>query len=329
MREPWPPPGHEPLEGFGAGTAGGYGGRVIAVREASEAALRRALEEMNRGGHATLRLELDAPVSLRKPLPRLTASRLTIEGGGATLDGAALPQGSAILDIRARDVIVRDLRLRNGDDNLRIQGPQATDIVVTHVSSTGARDDGISIGYGARDVTVQYVFLAGNTRSVFCKYGGTSNVSLHHSWLQKAWARSPLFSGPVLADVRNVIVEDWGEWGARFEQGASGNVVASIFALSPYAATVGGKPGAALRWVGTGRVFTAGNVFRGLATAAVPGDAEAPLPTPPVRTDPVAEMEPEVRARAGCLPRDATDAAYVERAAGWRVGPTEPLRLAP
>ena len=36
-----------------------------------------------------------------------------------------MKEGSAILDIRTNDVIVRDLRLRNGDDNLRVDGPEA------------------------------------------------------------------------------------------------------------------------------------------------------------------------------------------------------------
>jgi hypothetical protein len=327
--EPGPPPGQEPLEGFGAATKGGAGGSVIVVDEPTTERVRRAFAEAASRGNVVIRFEVDEPIVLTRVLPRLTAPGVTIEGRGATLDGSRLALDAALVDIRTHDVIVRDLRLRNGYDNLRVQGPEAFNVAIAHVSSTGARDDGISIGYGAHDVTVQYAFLAGNTRAIFCKYEGTANISLHHTWMQKSWARSPLVSGTGIADVRNVIVEDWSMWGARFEDGASGNVVASLFTLSPYAVSLGGKRDSALRLVRAGPVFVAGNAFAGEAVPgpAAAGEAAEPLPAPPVRTLPVDEMAPWVRARAGALPRDAVDEAYIRMREGWRVSKTEPVRL--
>jgi len=325
--QPFPPPGSEPFEGFGSGTRGGSGGRVITIAEASEAAVQSAFADAVATGDAVIRFAVTEPITITDALPKLTAPGVTIEGGGATLDARASRHDVALIDIRTRDVIVRDLRLRNGYDNLRVSGPESFNVVIAHVSSTGARDDGISIGYGARDVTVQYAFLAGNTRSVFCKYGGTTRISLHHSWMQKGWARSPLFSGAGMIDVRNVIVEDWGEWGSRLEDGASGNVIGALFALSPYARARGGKPDSALRLIRAGPVFTAHNLFRGEARPAPPGSATAPLAAPPVRTLEPAAMEGLVRDRAGCLPRDRVDAAYVALHEGWRVGAEEPLQL--
>jgi hypothetical protein len=321
-----PPAGREPLEGFGAQTTGGAGGRVITISEPTEDAVRAAFTDAANEGHAIIRFAVDKPIAIVKKLPILTKPQITIEGGGVTLEGSGMKEGSAIVDIRTNDVIVRDLRVRNGDDNLRVDGPEAYRVVITHVSSTGSGDDGISIGYGAHDVTVQYSFLAGNTRTVYCKYSGTNNISLHHSWLQKGAIRSPIFSGSIVADVRNVIVEDWGEWGSRFEDGASGNVVASLFALSPYAAQVGGKPHAALRFKEAGPVHLEGNAVRGVALPLPAGTAPEPIAAPKVTTLSLAEMEKVVRARAGCLPRDAVDTAYVN-ASGWRVGESEPLRL--
>ncbi len=323
-----PPPGREPLEGFGAQTTGGAGGRVITISEPTEDAVRAAFTDAANQGHAIIRFAVTQPIAITNKLPILNKPQLTIEGNGATLDGAAMKEGSAIVDIRTNDVIVRDLRLRNGDDNLRLDGPEAYRIVVTHVSSTGSGDDGISIGYGAHDVTVQYSFVAGSTRSVYCKYSGTNDVSLHHSWLMKGAIRSPIVSGAITADVRNVIVEDWGEWGSRFEDGATGNVVGSLFALSPYAASVGGKPHAAFRLKDAGPVHLEGNVVRGAALPLPAGTAPAAIAVPKVTTMSVAEMEKVVRARAGCLPRDAIDQAYVN-ASDWRVGETDPLRLGP
>jgi hypothetical protein len=322
-----PPPGREPLEGFGADTSGGSGGRVITISEPSEAAVRAAFTDAVTTGNAVIRFQVDRPIAIVNKLPILNKPNLTIEGGGATLDGSAMKEGSAILDIRTNDVIVRDLRLRNGDDNLRVDGPEAYRVVVTHVSSTGAGDDGISIGYGAHDVTVQYSLVAGSTRSVYCKYSGTNNISLHHDWIQKGAIRSPIISGTIVADIRNVIVEDWGQWGSRFEDGATGNVVASLFALSPRAVEIGGKPHSALRLKGAGPVYVADNVVRGAVQPLIAGTAEAPIAAPPVATLSVGEMEKIVRARAGCLPRDAIDTAYVQAVTGWTVSETQPLRL--
>lgn len=322
------PPGREPLEGFGVETKGGTGGRVITISEPTEEAVQAAFTDAIGTGHAIIRFAVTRPIPIVKKLPILNKPNLTIEGGGATLDGSGMKEGSAILDIRTNDVIVRDLRLRNGDDNLRLDGPEAYRIVVTHVSSTGAHDDGVSIGYGAHDVTLQYSFVAGNTRSVYCKYYGTTNISLHHNWIQKGAIRSPIVSGAIVADVRNNIIEDWGEWGSRFEDGATGNVVASLFALSPYAASVGGKPHAAFRLKDAGPVYLADNVVRGVAEPLIKGTASKPIPAPAVKTSPVGEMEKLVRARAGCLPRDAVDTTYVQ-AKDWKVSETEPLRLEP
>jgi hypothetical protein len=324
----FPPAGREPLEGFGTETTGGADGRVITISEPTEDAVRAAFADAEMGGgHAILRFAVKQPIAIVKKLPILTKSHLTIEGGGATLDGTAMKEGSAILDIRTNDVIVRDLRLRNGDDNLRVDGPEAFRVVITHVSSTGAHDDGISIGYGAHDVTLQFSFVAGNTRSIYCKYAGTTNLSIHHNWIQKGAIRSPIFSGSIVADMRNVIVEDWGEWGSRFEDGATGNVVSSLFALSPAAVQTGGKPHAALRFKEAGPVYLSGNAVRGVVDPLIAGTAEAPIPAPPVTTLSIGEMEKLVRSRAGCLPRDAVDAAYVGAASGWKVSETEPLRL--
>jgi hypothetical protein len=322
-----PAAGREALEGFGTETNGGAGGRVITISEPTEDAVRAAFEDANTTGKAVIRFQVTRPIAIVKKLPILNKPELTIEGGGATLDGSNMKSGSAILDIRTNDVIVRDLRLRNGDDNLRVDGPEAYRVVITHVSSTGSGDDGVSIGYGAHDVTLQYSFLAGNTRSIYCKYSGTNNVSLHHNWIQKGAIRSPIFSGAITADMRNVIVEDWGQWGSRFEDGATGNVVGSLFALSADAVKSGGKPHAALRFKEAGRVYVSGNAVKGQTLPLIAGTSEAPIPAPPVTTFGVKEMEKVVRARAGCLPRDAVDLAYINVTSGWKVSETEPLRL--
>jgi hypothetical protein len=220
------------------------------------------------------------------------------------------------------------MRLRNGGDNLRAQKSGAYNIVFSHISSSGAGDDGISIGYGAHDVTVQYCFLAGNTRSLFLKYGATTHLSIHHTWVMKQWIRGPLVSTNVMADIRNVIVEDWALWGMRFEASSSGNIVNSIFRLGSYAKSIGGKANA-LNLIQDGQVFSDGNIYEGLATEQRQASAASPIDAPPVTTLPAADAEDLVEARAGCMPRDAIDQAYIDTKSGWHVGESTPFRITP
>ncbi|HJQ84562.1 MAG TPA: hypothetical protein VKA21_10825, partial [Candidatus Binatia bacterium] len=324
---PPPPPPGGPLQGFGAGTTGGAGGREIHVTAATDDAVRAAFKDAADGG-AIVVFDVTDPIKLDGPLPTLTGANVTIEGNGATLVGTAITRTAPMIDVRAHDVIVRNLRLRSGGDNLRAQTERAYNVVFDHISSTGAGDDGISIAYGAHDVTVQWCFLAGNTRSIFLKYGTTTNVSVHHTWMMKQWIRGPLVSGAVKADLRNIIVEDWSGWATRFEADSSGNVVNSLFDLSRYGRSIGGSTNA-LRLIQTGPVFTAGNAFRGEAVQGAEGDADAPIDAPPVTTLPVGEMEGVVRANAGCLPRDAVDQAYIDAPDTWRTSKYVPFRINP
>ena len=101
---------------------------------------------------------------------------------------------------------------------------------------------------------------------------------------------------------------------------------ASLFALSDYATTVGGKGEAALDLGDPAKVHTDGNAFREAATATT-GSAVVPFDAPYVPTLDVAAMEPRVRAGAGCLPRDDIDRAYLGLEVGWRVGESEPFRV--
>jgi pectate lyase len=315
-------------EGFGATTPGGEGGTLILVTEATEDAVRAAFNKAN-AGHAIVRFAVADPIAIHEPLPQLKGAFITIDGGGATLYGDNFPRTPGMVDVRGHDVIVKNIHLRNGGDNLRAQGDGAYNVVFRHVSSTGSGDDGISVGYGAHDVTIEWCFLAGNTRSIFMKYGDTTNVSIHHTWIEKQWVRGPLVSQSIFADIRNVIVEDWTLWGTRFEKASSGNVVNSLFVLSPFAKSVGGKTNSALRLNQDNPVFTAGNRYDGLAADGDEGTATTPLPAPAVTTLSVGEMEPLVRSRAGCLPRDRVDQGYIEKQDGWDVSESQPFRLGP
>ena len=106
-----------------------------------------------------------------------------------------------------------------------------------------------------------------------------------------------------------------------------GTRATSLFTESAFARSLGGTPNSALRLTTKSPVFTAGNVYEGIALDGPDGKAAAPIPAPPVTTLPVGEMEGVVRARAGCLPRDGIDAKYVATKTGWKVGAETALRV--
>ncbi|MGQ0824533.1 MAG: FG-GAP-like repeat-containing protein [Actinomycetota bacterium] len=327
------PPSSEPLQGFGV-TSGGNGGELIIVCTPTEAAVKAALAKAktnsNAGKKSRIVFTTRGPITVNSPL-NLTANNVTVEGNGVTLVGGpslAFSQ-SATFAVGSQNVIVRDMRFRNGGDNVRAQGEGAKNIVFSHISSTGAKDDGISIGYGAKNVTVQYSFFAGNTRSIFIKYKGVDNVTLHHNWVQKQWVRGPL-ANEAFVDFRNNIVEDWVLWGVRYENDASGNVVNSIFGYGSYANSTFRKPGNGLN-VDTADelVYVAGVEYRGAAktTDNARGTEKNELPAPMVTTQSVKDMEGLVRGAAGAMPRDSVDQAYINLTGPWTVSESTPLRL--
>jgi hypothetical protein len=318
----------QPLQGFGAQTAGGAGGTVIHITDPTDDAVRAAFAQADSTSPAIVSFDVAVPITIDSTI-LVTAHDLTVEGNGATLVGGSGLRESvaAILDFRGHDVIVRDLRLRDGGDNIRAQTDSAYNIVFDHLTSEGSNDDGISIGYGTHDVTVQYSLLAGNTRSIFIKYGDTNNITVHHTWIMKQWIRGPLISSTAFVDFRNNINEDWQLWGLRYEKNATGNLVNSVFDESAYAAHEFGNQQDGINITSDQPIYVSGAVFEGSAVqGGYDATATAPYPAPFVTTESVADMEANVHANAGAFPRDAVDQQYIDTTTGWRNGERNPLR---
>jgi len=320
---------NQPLQGFGAQTAGGAGGTVIHVSDASDEAVRAAFRQAEDTSPAIISFDVGGPITIDSSI-LVRAHDLTVEGNGATLVGGPSLRESvgAILDFRGHDVVVRDLRLRDGGDNIRAQTASAYSIVFDHLTSEGSNDDGISIGYGAHDVTVQYSLLAGNTRSIFIKYDTTTNITVHHTWIMKQWIRGPLISSGALVDYRNNIDQDWQLWGLRYEKNAKGNLVNTVFNESGYAAHEFDNQRDGVNVTTDQPIYASGVVFEGSAS---PGNydttASTPYPAPFVTTQPVGDMEANVHANAGAWPRDDVDWQYINTTTGWRLGERSPLRF--
>ena len=301
---------------------------MIVIDDTSEETLRKIINDVARTGNATVRFEVDGRSRSPGRCRTWKSPHVTIDGNGATLDGSDLQQDVALdrhpHQRRHRPQPPAAERLRQPPP----EGPGGVRRRGDHVSSTGstrrrhlgrlrrARRDG-----AVRVPRRQHALVLLQVRV------GTAEISLHHSWLQKAWIRSPLISGAVRADVRNVIIEDWTEWGARFENGASGNVVTSLFTLSPYARRIGGKPASALRLSSRARsTRRKRRARRGAADRARLGErGQAPAGAHRLRS--TRWRKPSAPAPAAC--RATRSTTPTSCSTGWHVGESEPLRDPP
>jgi pectate lyase len=306
--------GAEPAEGFGV-NRGGEGYEIVVVKTFAELA-----HAINRS-RIYIKVEGDL---IAKGTTIGTGSELTIDGGGTATLWGSRNAGERMLELTGRNLVVRDLHFRNSGDNLSFKG--ADKVLVSHVTTSGAYDDGMSIGYGTKNVTVQYCAFFGNTRSCFIKYEDAGNISLHHNWFKAQYMRGPLISSARNVDVRNQLGEDWWTWGGpRFEKGATGNCVNCVFILT--GVTPGKRDAANYTYDQGGPAYFDGNVYRNCNGR--PGSSDTEIPCPPVTTHPAAEVEALLRASAGCLPRNALDQAYVQLAKWGPMGERKPVILEP
>jgi pectate lyase len=221
------PPAFPGAEGFGTGTPGGRGGRVLFVRNLDDSGPGSFREAVSAKGPRVVVFRAGGLVTLRSPVvidePFLTIAGQTAPGGGICF------RGQAVL-IQTHDVVVRHLRFRPGDasgeevDALTV-GRGARNVVVDHCSATWAVDENLSLAGDVRDVTVQWCLIAeALNRSVHHKgphgYGSlmraTGGVTLHHDLWAHNDARNPRLGDDYgrppwpLFDLRNNVIYDYG-----------------------------------------------------------------------------------------------------------------------
>ncbi|MEK7269571.1 MAG: hypothetical protein AAB215_01365, partial [Planctomycetota bacterium] len=309
---PLPVPGEaddEPYEGFGA-NKGGRGGPIVEV-EASAAAITAALNRGDLNG-AILKLK---PGDYDGVRGKSTFKNVTVDGGSATL-------WRPNWEMNGQNVVIRNLRLRNSNDNISMKAP-CDRITLAHVTTTGSMDVGMSIAYGTKNATVQYCFFGGNTRSTFIKYDA-DRISYHHNWLIKQWIRGPLIHAQI-ADVRNNVQEDWWNWGGpNFTGGSNGNAVNNVYITNGWSPSKVDATAYAYK-NGKGVVYIAGTLAIGFKPILARSDSDKPLPTPKTTTHTGEEALKIVKEKAGCRPLDAVDLKIIA-IDKWAIGDLKPFR---
>lgn len=238
-RDPAPPSGG-PAVGYGGRTVGGAGGRTVAVTNLADSgagSLRAALEA---SGHRIVVFQVAGTIRLRSTIT-VTDPYLTVAGETAPGQGITVRDGS--LMVRASEVILRNLRLRPGDqldnpsdaDALTINGASGSvaNVVVDHVTMLWGPDiGGLAILGDVRNVTVQDsimgegLYLSAHAEGTAADDGHShaANVSqlepnLPAPRLLTFWrnlfttsnTRMPRFQGAECVDVVNNVIYNWGK----------------------------------------------------------------------------------------------------------------------
>lgn len=185
-----PPPSPQPVAGeqafpgvvgYGAGSRGGRGGRIIPVdtlADAGPGSFRACVEE--RGPRTCvfrvagiIRFTGKPPVIAN---PYLTIAGQTAPGGGITIAHGGGPLGRTPLLVKGtHDIVIRHIRVRNdliggsreAEDSFTIENSK--NVVLDHVSASWARDELVN-GYGDNDrITISNsIFAEGIPRHDKC-----------------------------------------------------------------------------------------------------------------------------------------------------------------
>lgn len=232
-----PLPAFPGAEGFGAGTPGGRGGRVLFVvnlNDSGPGSLRAACEAE---GPRTVIFRVSGTIRLTRDLA-VRNPYLTIAGQTAPGDGICLRDGT--LGVATHDVVIRHLRSRLGDESRRqsdaldiLHG--ARNVIIDHCSATWSVDECLSLSGNVADVTVQWCLIGESLRqSLHAKgahgFGSLSRANGPVSWHHNLWihneARNPRLGdnygkGPTfpIFDVRNNVIYNYGGTASGLTQG--------------------------------------------------------------------------------------------------------------
>ena len=324
-------------EGFGCGTPGGRGGRVMVVSNLDDfgpGSLREALES---SGPRFVVFAVSGTIEVSEQIviddPYVTVAGQTAPGGGVTLR-AAEGNTTGLVDIQTHDVVIRFLRFRVGApedvsgenlDGLNVWHKNGHDVVIDHNSFSWAVDENVSTWDDAKRVTFSWNVIGEGLRWATHPEGEHSkgllvsgervrDVSVHHNLFVHNIARNPQISAPGRVQVVNNVVYDYGD-SALQTSNAHGapkiDVVANYFKAGPDSDPdryeVDGYP---IREEGDWSVHVTGNVGPHGRTLGSQRDlvspedqdlvvADAPSGLPPITTTRAEEAYQDVLAKAG------------------------------
>ncbi|MBR5657649.1 MAG: pectate lyase [Prevotella sp.] len=238
-------------EGFGRYVTGGRGGKVIHVKNLNDNgtfSLRWALAQQ---GAKTIVFDISGTIHLESELS--IPSNTTIAGQTAPGDGICVADYPC--NIKGNNVIVRYMRFRLGNKNVKNDGADGwdgfggfdhQDWMIDHCSVSWSIDECLSV-LGNKNTTVQWCLIsqslvdAGHSKGNH-GYGGNwggSGASFHHNLIAHHSSRTPRL-GPrpttqldERMDMRNNVIYNWGGNGCYGGEGMNVNIVNNYYKPGP------------------------------------------------------------------------------------------------
>lgn len=320
-------------EGFGASTPGGEGQAVYRVRNLKNSGPGSLRDALSRGNRMIV-FDVKGEIVLQSEI-RVKGAFITIDGFTALSPGITI-KNYGLYFLKAHDVIVRGLRIRDAKKDGIWIADGAYNIVVDHVSIAGSGDGNLDITRdGTRDITVSWCILAepaGEQKNMLLAFR-SSHITLHHNLFTSSSQRSPqqtyddegwTKAPDTTLDMRNNLIWDWGkQYGTRIRYGAKANVVGNYYAAN------GGDKNDALVICKKGgptsvscdggvpesfaRVYTSGNYSADGVKLDGRGTETKAFPAPAIAVADARSAACDVLAEAGVRPLDGADAHYLSR----------------
>ena len=244
-------------EGFGRYVTGGRGGKVYHVtnlNDSGSGSLRWALDQ---SGTKTIVFDVSGTIHLKSTL-NINKANVTI--AGQTAPGNGICVADYPVQLRANNIIVRYMRFRLGNNNVKVNGADGwdgfggfdqQDIIVDHCSVSWSIDECLSI-YGNKNTTVQWCLVsqslqdAGHSKGSH-GYGGNwggSGASFHHNLMAHHESRVPRL-GPRYTtqldermDMRNNVLYNYCGNGCYGGEAMNVNIVNNYYKPGPGTAQI-------------------------------------------------------------------------------------------
>ncbi len=238
-------------EGFGRYVTGGRGGKVLHVKNLKDSGYQSLRWCLQQTGAKTIVFDVSGTIHLTSALS--IPSNTTIAGQTAPGDGICVADYPC--SISGNNVIVRYMRFRLGNKNVKIDGADGwdgfggfdkQDWIIDHCSVSWSIDECLSV-LGNKNTTVQWCLVAqslvnsGHSKGAH-GYGGNwggSGASFHHNLIVHHTSRTPRL-GPrpttqldERMDMRNNVIYNFGGNGCYGGEGMKVNIVNNYYKPGP------------------------------------------------------------------------------------------------